>query len=69
MMLYWLQIKADMLDAVMISVENEEPACKGAAMLAACGAGWEGFHLTTAMRSSVAVLWILSRCTSATNFA
>ncbi len=36
----WLQIKADMLNAEIISVDNEEPACAGAAILAAKAAGW-----------------------------
>jgi len=36
----WLQIKADMLGAEFITTNCDEPACKGAAMLAATAAGW-----------------------------
>jgi sugar (pentulose or hexulose) kinase len=35
----WLQIKADLLGMEVLQVDCEEPACQGAAMLAAAGAG------------------------------
>jgi sugar (pentulose or hexulose) kinase len=36
----WLQIKSDLLNADIIRTKEEEPACMGAAMLAALGAAW-----------------------------
>ncbi len=36
----WLQIKADILGTVMVAIENPEPACTGAAILAARASGW-----------------------------
>ncbi len=36
----WLQIKADMLDVEFVTSTCSEPACLGAAMLAAVAAGW-----------------------------
>ncbi len=36
----WLQVKADRLGRTIIRVNTAEPACRGAAMLAACAAGW-----------------------------
>jgi xylulokinase len=36
----WLQIKADRLGLEMVRSDCREPACRGAAMLAAVGAGW-----------------------------
>jgi xylulokinase len=36
----WLQIKADRLGTEMVRTACPEPACRGAAMLAAVGYGW-----------------------------
>jgi sugar (pentulose or hexulose) kinase len=36
----WLQIKADILGMDFLTVNCKEPACRGAALLAATGAGW-----------------------------
>ena len=36
----WLQIKADLLGTELVSTQCEEPACMGAAMLAAAAAEW-----------------------------
>ncbi|RBW69756.1 xylulokinase [Bacillus taeanensis] len=36
----WLQIQADIFDAVIVKLENEQGPAMGAAMLAAYGAGW-----------------------------
>jgi len=38
--LFWLQILADMLGTEVCRCDCPEPACRGAAMLAATGAGW-----------------------------
>lgn len=37
---FWLQVHADRLGADIITVQCEEPACCGAAMVAATAAGW-----------------------------
>ena len=36
----WLQLKADVLGAKFVTTNCDEPACRGAAMLAATAAGW-----------------------------
>lgn len=36
----WLQIKADRLGTELVRTDCQEPACRGAAMLAGVGAGW-----------------------------
>ena len=36
----WLQIKSDLIGAKLITADCEEPACKGAAMLAATAVGF-----------------------------
>lgn len=36
----WLQIKSDLLNTDIIRIKADEPACMGAAMLAALGAAW-----------------------------
>jgi xylulokinase len=36
----WLQIKADMLKTPFIRTDSQEPACRGAAMIAAAALGW-----------------------------
>ena len=42
----WLQIKANMLGAEMVATNCEEPACHGAAMLAANTVGWHSASLS-----------------------
>jgi xylulokinase len=37
---FWLQLLADMLGITLLRSDCEEPACRGAALLAAVGAGW-----------------------------
>ena len=37
---FWLQVQADRLGAEMVTVQCEEPACLGAALMAAVAAGW-----------------------------
>jgi len=39
---FWLQLQADLLRAEIVRVSCEEPACQGAALLAAVAAGWFG---------------------------
>lgn len=36
----WLQIKADITGMEIVTIDCEEPACRGAAMTAAVGCGW-----------------------------
>ena len=51
----WLQMKADMLGVEVVATECKEPACLGAAMLAASAAGWY------AKPGAVAKDWIRAR--------
>ena len=51
----WLQIKADLLGVEVLATDSPEPACYGAAMMAAVAAGW------FAGRREAAAAWIRAR--------
>ena len=52
---FWLQVHADGVRAEMVAVASEEPACLGAALMAAVVAGWFTDH------AAAAACWVRAR--------